>query len=73
MQFVLQKERQEADRKRIEAKGTADAQRIISQGLTEKNLRFKQIEAMEKLAGSQNTKVVVMGADMKEGSMQIQP
>lgn len=73
MQFVLQKERQEADRKRIEAKGIADAQRVISQGLTEKNLRFRQIEAMEQLAKSQNTKIVVMGSDMKEGSVQIQP
>lgn len=73
MQFVLQKERQESDRKRIEAKGIADAQRIISQGLTEKNLRFRQIEAMEKLAGSENTKIVVMGSDAKGGSIQIQP
>jgi len=43
MQFVLQKERQEADRKRIEAQGIADYQHIISESLTDKQLQYEQI------------------------------
>lgn len=65
MQFVLTKEKQEADRKRIEAQGQSDAQKILSQGLNDSVLRFRQIEAMQKLADSKNTKVVVLGADSK--------
>jgi prohibitin 1 len=61
MQFVLQKERQEADRKRIEAQGIADYQRTVSQGLNELLLRWKGIEATEKLANSSNSKIVVIG------------
>jgi prohibitin 1 len=71
MQFVLAKEKQEADRKRIEAQGQADAQKIIAQGLSEPILKFRQIEAMEKLADSKNSKVVVMGGDGK--NILIQP
>lgn len=62
MQFVLLKETQEAERKRIEAKGIADFQRIVSSGLTPELLRWKGIEATEKLAQSTNSKVVVIGA-----------
>jgi prohibitin 1 len=62
MQFVLTKERQEADRKRIEAQGIADFQNIVARGISEQLLRWKGIEATEKLAGSTNTKVVVIGA-----------
>jgi regulator of protease activity HflC (stomatin/prohibitin superfamily) len=65
MKFVLDKERQEADRKRIEAQGNADAQKILSQGLTDQTLRFKQIEAMQQLAKSQNSKVIVLSGDQK--------
>lgn len=61
MQFVLSREKQEADRKRIEADGIATAQRIIGQGLTESLLRFRGIEATLKLAESANSKVVVVG------------
>jgi prohibitin 1 len=61
MQFVLQKEKQEADRKRIEAQGIADYQRTVSQGLNELLLRWKGIEATEKLANSANSKIVVIG------------
>ncbi|MBD2019445.1 prohibitin family protein [Leptolyngbya sp. FACHB-36] len=61
MEFVIQKERKEAERKRIEAQGVADSQRIISQGLTDKVLQFRQIEATEKLAQSQNAKIVIVG------------
>lgn len=61
MQFVLQKEKQEAERKRIEAQGIADYQRIISESLTEKQLQYEQIKAMKELAGSDNAKIIMMG------------
>ena len=62
MKFVLQKEQQEAERKRIEAQGIADFQRIVAQGLNAQLLEWKGIEATEKLAGSSNSKVVVIGS-----------
>ena len=62
MEFVLTKEEQEADRKRIEAKGIADFQTIVAQGISESLLRWKGIEAAEKLAGSANTKVIIVGS-----------
>lgn len=62
MQFVLAKERQEAERKRIEAQGIADFQNIVTKGISEQLLRWKGIEATEKIATSQNTKVVIIGA-----------
>jgi regulator of protease activity HflC (stomatin/prohibitin superfamily) len=62
MQFVLQREQQESERKRIEAQGVADFQRIVSQGISEPMLRWKGIEATIKLAESQNAKVVVVGS-----------
>jgi len=61
MQFVLQKEKQEADRKRIEAQGIADYQRIISESLTDKQLQYEQIKAYKEIALSQNAKIIVMG------------
>jgi len=61
MQFILTKERQEADRKRIEAQGISDFQKIVNQGLNEQLLKWKGIEATEKLANSQNSKVVIIG------------
>ena len=62
MQFVLMKEKQEADRKRIEAQGISDFQKIVVQGISDQLLRWKGIEATEKLASSQNAKVIVIGA-----------
>ena len=62
MQFVLTREKQEADRKRIEAKGIADFQDIVSKGISDQLLKWKGIEATEKLANSTNTKVVVIGS-----------
>jgi prohibitin 1 len=62
MQFVLMREKQEADRRRIEAQGIADFQRIVSQGINEQLLKWKGIEATQKLAESQNTKVVIVGS-----------
>jgi len=61
MKFVLQKEEQEAERKRIEARGVADFQRIVASGISQQLLEWKGIEATEKLALSQNSKVVVIG------------
>ncbi len=61
MQFILQKERQEADRKRVEAQGISDYQRIINTGLTENQLQYEQIKAMKEIATSQNSKVIIMG------------
>jgi regulator of protease activity HflC (stomatin/prohibitin superfamily) len=61
MSFRLQKEKQEADRKRIEAAGIRDFQQIVAQGISPQLLEWKGIEATEKLADSKNTKVVVIG------------
>jgi len=61
MSFILQKEKQEAERKRIEAQGIADFQKIVAQGISPQLLEWKGIEATEKLALSTNTKVVVIG------------
>ncbi|SFD55089.1 prohibitin family protein [Spirosoma endophyticum] len=61
MQFVLQKERQEAERKRVEAQGIADYQKILSTGLSDKQLQYEQIKAQRELAASPNAKIVIMG------------
>jgi len=61
MRFVLEKEKQEAERKRIEAQGIQDFQRIVSQGLSEQLLRWRGIEATRALAESTNTKIIVVG------------
>ncbi len=61
MNFVLQRERLEAERKRIEAQGVADFQRIVAQGLNQQLLEWKGIEATMEIAKSQNTKVVLVG------------
>ncbi len=61
MQFVLQKEKQEAERKRVEAQGIADYQRIISIGLSDKQLQYENIKATLELSKSQNAKIIIMG------------
>ena len=61
MRFTLDKERQEAQRKQIEAEGIAKYQNIVRQGLTPDFLAYKGIEATERLAASQNAKVIVVG------------
>jgi regulator of protease activity HflC (stomatin/prohibitin superfamily) len=66
MQFVLAKERQEADRRRIEAQGIADFQKIVTTGINDQLLRWKGIEATLKIAESQNSKVVIVGSN-KDG------
>ncbi len=62
MQFVLQKEKQEAERKRVEAQGIADYQKILSTGLSDKQLQYESIIAQKELAKSPNTKVIIMGS-----------
>jgi regulator of protease activity HflC (stomatin/prohibitin superfamily) len=61
MQFVLQKETQEAERKRIEARGIADFQKIVTEGISDKLLAWKGIEATLEVSKSQNAKVIVIG------------
>jgi regulator of protease activity HflC (stomatin/prohibitin superfamily) len=60
MQFVLQKEKQEAERKRVEAQGIADYQKILSTGLSDKQLQYESIIAQKELAKSPNAKVIIM-------------
>ena len=62
MQFVLQKEKLEADRKRIEGEGISTFQKIVSEGISENLLRWEGIEATKELAASTNAKVVIIGA-----------
>jgi regulator of protease activity HflC (stomatin/prohibitin superfamily) len=61
MDFTLDKERKEAQRKAIEAQGIQDFQNIVTKGITEPLLKWKGIEATEKLANSPNAKVVIVG------------
>jgi prohibitin 1 len=61
MEFVLQREKQEAERKRVEAAGIKDFQDIVSQGNSEKLLEWKGIEATMELVKSQNSKIIVVG------------
>jgi len=57
MTFVLQKEKQEAERKRVEAQGIADYQTILSTGLSDKQLQYEMIKA---IATSPNAKLIIM-------------
>lgn len=66
MEFILQKETQEAERKRVEAQGISDYQRIVSQTLTNNQLQYEMIKAYKELSLSGNSKVIIMG-DMKGG------
>jgi len=59
MEFILEQEKLEAERKIIQAKGTRDAQKILAEGLTEEILQLKSIEAFEKLSESPNSKVII--------------
>ncbi|MGE5177092.1 MAG: SPFH domain-containing protein [Hyphomicrobiales bacterium] len=61
MEFVLRKEQKEAERKRIEAQGIADFQRIVTAGISPALLTWKGIEATEHLATSSNSKIIVVG------------
>lgn len=59
MEFILKQEKLEADRKIIEAKGTRDAQKILSEGLTSEIIKLKSIEAFRELSKSSNSKIIV--------------
>ncbi len=61
MQFVLQKEKQEAERKRVEAQGISDYQRIISTSLSDNQIKYEMIKAYKELALSPNAKMIIMG------------
>jgi regulator of protease activity HflC (stomatin/prohibitin superfamily) len=61
MQFVLQKEKQEAERKRVEAQGIADYQKIINTGLSDQQLQYEMIKANKEIATSPNAKIIIMG------------
>lgn len=61
MEYVLQKEQQEAQRKRVEAQGIADYQRIISESLTDRQLQYESIKAQLEIAKSANAKVIIIG------------
>lgn len=61
MEFVLQKEQSEAERKRVEARGIADAQKIVNEGLSPKLLEFERIKMQKALAESPNSKIIIMG------------
>ena len=64
MEFVLQQVEREAEQKRIEAAGIRDAQLIIAEGLDDKILKFKSIEAFQELAKSPNAKIIVTDGDL---------
>jgi len=61
MRFVLDRERQEADRKRVEAQGIADFQSIVAKGISAELLKWKAIEVAHELSKSPNAKVIVLG------------
>ena len=73
MRFTLDKERQEAQRKQIEAEGIAKYQSIVRQGLTPEYLQFKGIEATEHVATSQNAKVIIVGSGKSGLPVILQP
>ncbi len=66
MEFVLQKEKQEAERKRVEAQGIADYQKILSTGLSDKQLQYEMIKAIQT---SPNAKIIVLGGSGKSTPM----
>jgi len=65
MEYVLQKEKQEAERQRVKARGIADAQKILSEGLNAKVLQFEQIKVQKELVKSPNAKIIILGSGQK--------
>jgi len=65
MQYVLQRERQEADRKRVEAAGISDAQKIIAGSLTNQYLQYNYITTLKELVNSKNSTFVITPFDSK--------
>lgn len=79
MQYILERERKEAERMMIEAQGTRDAQQVLSEGLTEQILRLRTIEAFILLAQSPNAKIIIanpespMFVNSKDGEVSTAP
>ena len=61
-EIQLQREEFEAQRKKIEAEGEAEYQRILTASLSSQFLRYKGIEATQRLAESPNTKTIIVGS-----------
>ncbi len=59
MQFVLQREQREAERKTIEAEGIRDSQKILADGLSESIIQWRSLEVLERLASSPNAKLII--------------
>ena len=59
MEFVLQRETKEAERKRIEAEGIRDAQNIIKEGITDANIEWRSLEVLKELSSSPNAKIII--------------
>ena len=59
MEFVLQREKKEAERKRIEAEGERDAQNILREGITEGNIKWKSLEVLREISTSPNAKLII--------------
>lgn len=63
MEFVLQRERQEAERKKIEAEGVRDAQKVLADGLSDPIIKWRSLEVLENLASSPNAKLIITDGD----------
>ena len=59
MEFVLQRETKEAERKRIEAEGIRDSQNIIKEGITDANIEWRSLEVLRELSSSPNAKIII--------------
>ncbi|MEO1020912.1 MAG: prohibitin family protein [Bacteroidota bacterium] len=59
MEFILQTERQEAERKKIEAQGVSEAQKILNLGLNEQVIKWRSLEVLRILASSPNAKLII--------------
>ena len=66
LDFEIEQARKEAEKEKNEAQGKAEAQRILSQGLTPEVLKLRSIEATTSLAESQNSKLVILGGSDRE-------
>ncbi|MBN1290967.1 MAG: prohibitin family protein [Candidatus Latescibacteria bacterium] len=69
MVFVLQKEKQEAERKKVEAVGISDANKIIAQGLTSSYIQWYRIEMLKELVTSPNNTIIIIPDDLKSVPM----
>lgn len=63
MEFVLDREKMEAERKRVEAEGIRDSQKIIKEGLTEENIQWRSLEVFQQLSNSTNAKIIITNGE----------